>query len=133
MPDLYRATLDQIQRVDELGYDSVWLTEHHFVEAGYLPSPLTVSGTIAAVTRRVRIGQDVLLLPHYHPVRLAEDLVVLDNLSGGRMMLGVGMGYVPSEFRAPASLIAAIQSSGPPPWTGRGCTRTPSSWNRRPA
>ena len=100
MPDLYSATLDQIQRVDELGYDSVWLTEHHFVEDGYLPSPLTVSGAIAAVTRRVRIGQDVLLLPHYHPVRLAEDLVVLDNLSGGRMMLGVGMGYVPSEFRA---------------------------------
>ena len=100
MPQLYRQTLDQVRRVDELGFDSVWLTEHHFVDDGYLPSPLTISGAIAAVTRNVRIAQDVLLLPHYHPVRLAEDLSVLDNLSDGRMMLGVGMGYVPGEFRA---------------------------------
>lgn len=100
MPDIYARTLDQVRRVDELGFDGVWLTEHHFVEDGYLPSPLTVSGAIAAVTKNVRIAQDVLLLPHYHPVRLAEDLAVLDNLSNGRMMLGVGMGYVPGEFRA---------------------------------
>ena len=98
--EVYARTLDQIRAVDELGFDSVWLTEHHFVDDGYLPSPLTVSGAIAAVTRRVRIAQDVLLLPHYHPVRLAEDLAVLDQLSNGRMMLGVGMGYVPGEFRA---------------------------------
>jgi alkanesulfonate monooxygenase SsuD/methylene tetrahydromethanopterin reductase-like flavin-dependent oxidoreductase (luciferase family) len=100
MPELYSMTLDQIELVDELGFEGVWLTEHHFVEDGYLPSPLTVSGAIAARTKRVRIGQDVLLVPHYHPVRLAEDLAVLDNLSNGRMMLGAGMGYVPSEFRA---------------------------------
>jgi alkanesulfonate monooxygenase SsuD/methylene tetrahydromethanopterin reductase-like flavin-dependent oxidoreductase (luciferase family) len=100
MPKLYSMTIDQIERVDELGFDGVWLTEHHFVEDGYRPSPLTVSGAIAARTKRVRIGQDVLLVPHYHPVRLAEDLAVLDNLSDDRMMLGAGMGYVPSEFRA---------------------------------
>lgn len=100
MPDLYAQTLDQAERVDELGFHHIWLTEHHFVDDGYLPSPLTVSGALAARTQNVRIGQDVLLLPHYHPVRLAEDLAVLDNLSRGRMMLGVGMGYVPGEFAA---------------------------------
>ena len=104
MPDLYAQTLDQAERVDELGFDHIWLTEHHFVDDGYLPSPLTVSGALAARTRRVMIGQDVLLLPHYHPVRLAEDLAVLDNLSRGRMMLGVGMGYVPGEFAALGTL-----------------------------
>ena len=100
MPDLYARTLDQAERVDELGYAHIWLTEHHFVDDGYLPSPLTVTGALAARTKQVRLGQDVLLLPHYHPVRLAEDLAVLDNLSRGRMMLGVGMGYVPAEFAA---------------------------------
>ena len=100
MPDLYAQSLDQAAWVDELGFDHIWLTEHHFVDDGYLPSPLTVSGALAARTRNVMIGQDVLLLPHYHPVRLAEDLAVLDNLSRGRMMLGVGMGYVPGEFAA---------------------------------
>ena len=99
-PELYARTLDQIELVDELGYDHVWITEHHFVEDGYMPSPLVVSGAIAARTRRVMIGQDVLLLPFAHPVRLAEDLAVLDNLSDGRAMLGAGMGYVPSEFAA---------------------------------
>jgi alkanesulfonate monooxygenase SsuD/methylene tetrahydromethanopterin reductase-like flavin-dependent oxidoreductase (luciferase family) len=97
-PAFYRRTLDQIRLADELGFDHVWLTEHHFVDDGYMPSPLVVSGAIAAVTERIRISQDVMLLPFLHPVRLAEDLAVLDNLSGGRTMVGAGMGYVPSEF-----------------------------------
>ena len=63
-----------------------------------MPSPLVVSGAIAALTERIMIGQDVMLLPFANPVRLAEDLAVLDNLSDGRIMLGAGMGYVPSEF-----------------------------------
>jgi alkanesulfonate monooxygenase SsuD/methylene tetrahydromethanopterin reductase-like flavin-dependent oxidoreductase (luciferase family) len=97
-PQGYERTLGQIERADELGFDHVWITEHHFVEDGYMPSPLVMSGAIAARTRRVMIGQDVMLLPFLNPVRLAEDLAVLDNLSGGRIMLGAGMGYVPSEF-----------------------------------
>ena len=99
-PQSYARTLDQIRMVDELGFAHVWITEHHFVDDGYMPSPLVMSGAIAAVTTRVRIGQDVMLLPFVHPVRLAEDLAVLDNLSDGRMMVGAGMGYVPSEFAA---------------------------------
>jgi len=97
-PAFYRRTLDQIRLADELGYDHVWITEHHFVDDGYMPSPLVVSAAIAAVTERIRISQDVMLLPFTHPVRLAEDLAVLDTLSGGRIMVGAGMGYVPSEF-----------------------------------
>jgi len=99
-PDLYAATLEQIRLVDQLGYDSVWITEHHFVEDGYLPSFVAVAGAIAGITERVRISSDVLLMPFQHPLRLAEDLAVLDNLSNGRMMLGVGMGYAPHEFAA---------------------------------
>jgi alkanesulfonate monooxygenase SsuD/methylene tetrahydromethanopterin reductase-like flavin-dependent oxidoreductase (luciferase family) len=97
-PAFYERTLDQIRRVDALGFDHVWITEHHFVDDGYMPSPLVISAAIAAVTERVAIGQDVMLVPFLNPVRLAEDLAVLDNLSNGRIMLGAGMGYVPSEF-----------------------------------
>jgi alkanesulfonate monooxygenase SsuD/methylene tetrahydromethanopterin reductase-like flavin-dependent oxidoreductase (luciferase family) len=99
-PEMYALVLQQIELVDQLGFDHVWITEHHFVDDGYMPSPLVMSGAIAARTSRLAIGQDVMLLPFTHPVRLAEDLVVLDNLSDGRMMLGAGMGYVPSEFAA---------------------------------
>jgi alkanesulfonate monooxygenase SsuD/methylene tetrahydromethanopterin reductase-like flavin-dependent oxidoreductase (luciferase family) len=99
-PEMYARVLQQIELVDQLGFDHVWITEHHFVDDGYMPSPLVISGAIAARTTRVAIGQDVMLLPFTHPVRLAEDLAVLDNLSNGRMMIGAGMGYVPSEFAA---------------------------------
>jgi alkanesulfonate monooxygenase SsuD/methylene tetrahydromethanopterin reductase-like flavin-dependent oxidoreductase (luciferase family) len=98
--ELYAAVLAQAERVDRLGYDLVWITEHHFVADGYLPSFVAAAGALAARTHRVRISSDVLLLPFQHPLRLAEDLAVLDNLSGGRIELGVGMGYAPHEFRA---------------------------------
>jgi alkanesulfonate monooxygenase SsuD/methylene tetrahydromethanopterin reductase-like flavin-dependent oxidoreductase (luciferase family) len=99
-PEMYARVLAQAELVDRLGYDSIWITEHHFVDDGYVPSFVAVAGAIAARTLRVRISSDVLLLPFAHPLRLAEDLAVLDNLSGGRMELGVGMGYAPHEFRA---------------------------------
>src|SRR5437764_115606 len=93
-PAMYERVLQQIELVDSLGFDHVWITEHHFVDDGYMPSPLVMSAAIAARTSRVAIGQDVMLLPFAHPVRLAEDLAVLDNLSNGRVMVGAGMGYV---------------------------------------
>ena len=99
-PELYARVLAQAELVDQLGYDQIWITEHHFVEDGYVPSFVAVAGAIAARTLRVRISSDILLLPFANPLRLAEDLAVLDNLSGGRMELGVGMGYAPHEFRA---------------------------------
>ena len=99
-PQLYAEILAQAAFVDSLGYDLIWLTEHHFVDDGYLPSFVAAAGAIAARTKRVRISTNVALMPFHHPLRLAEDLAVLDNLSNGRMELGVGIGYAAHEFEA---------------------------------
>ena len=99
MPSLYAAIMDQVVMLDGLGLDLVWFTEHHFLDDGYLPSWVPMAGAIAARTKRVRLSSDVCLLPFNHPVRLAEDLAVLDNISNGRIEVGVGMGYAPHEFR----------------------------------
>ncbi|MFT4584549.1 MAG: alkanesulfonate monooxygenase SsuD [Gammaproteobacteria bacterium] len=97
---LYGEILEQVKWLDELGADLVWFTEHHFVEDGYLPSWIPVAGAMAALTKHVRFGTNIALMPFNHPIRLAEDLAVLDNLSGGRVELGLGMGYAPHEFRS---------------------------------
>ena len=97
--ELYAAILEQVVWLDRLGLDLVWFTEHHFVEDGYLPSWIPVAAAMAARTSHMRFSCDVCLLPFNHPLRLAEDLAVLDNLSGGRVEVGVGMGYAPHEFR----------------------------------
>jgi alkanesulfonate monooxygenase SsuD/methylene tetrahydromethanopterin reductase-like flavin-dependent oxidoreductase (luciferase family) len=99
-PELYRAVLDQIVRAEELGYDNVWLTEHHFADDGYNPSLLPTAAAIATRTSRIRIGTFVLLLPFQHPVRVAEDASCIDIWSGGRFDLGVGQGYSYKEFNA---------------------------------
>lgn len=98
MPALYAEVMDQIAWADEIGFDLIWFTEHHFVDDGYLPSWIPVAAAAAARTRRVRFSSDVCLLPFNNPVRLAEDLAVLDNLSNGRVEIGVGLGYAPHEF-----------------------------------
>ena len=96
--ELYAQVLDQVGTLEEAGYDVVWFTEHHFVEDGYLPSWIPVAGAVLARTQRMRVATNIALLPFSHPLRLAEDLAVLDNLSGGRVEMGVGMGYAPHEF-----------------------------------
>ena len=98
-PGLYAAITEQVAWLDGLGLDLVWFTEHHFLDDGYLPSWIPVASALAARTKHARFSCDVCLLPFNHPVRLAEDLAVLDNISGGRVELGVGMGYAPHEFR----------------------------------
>jgi alkanesulfonate monooxygenase SsuD/methylene tetrahydromethanopterin reductase-like flavin-dependent oxidoreductase (luciferase family) len=95
---LYRASLEQIGWADTLGFDSVWLTEHHFCADGYTPSPLVVAAAIGERTRRMRIGTNLLLLPLADPVRLAEESATLAILTGGRFDLGVGLGYRQLEF-----------------------------------
>ena len=97
--DVYAQTIEQIARLDELGLDEVWFSEHHFVDDGYLPSFAPVAGAAAAVTKRMRISTNIAIVPFSHPLRLAEDLAVLDQLSGGRIEFGVGLGYAPHEFR----------------------------------
>ena len=100
MTDVYTSTVEQAVLADRLGFDHVWFTEHHFLADGYLPAFQPMAGAIAARTDNIRISTDIALLPLYHPIRLAEEMAVLDHLSGGRMELGIGMGYVPSEFAA---------------------------------
>ena len=95
---LYAETLDQISWGDTHGFDDVWLSEHHFIEDGYLPSILPVAAAIAARTKRIRIASGVLLTPFHNPVRLAEDVAVVDIISGGRFELGVGVGFKHEEF-----------------------------------
>src|SRR4029077_9572289 len=99
-PELYRAILEQICRAEEIGYDDIWLTEHHFTADGYTPSLLATAAAIATRTHRIRIGTFVLLLPFQHPVRVAEDATCVDIWSNGRFDLGVGQGYSYKEFSA---------------------------------
>jgi alkanesulfonate monooxygenase SsuD/methylene tetrahydromethanopterin reductase-like flavin-dependent oxidoreductase (luciferase family) len=95
---LMRDTLEEIVLADELGFDSVWLAEHHFSRYGILGNPLTFGVAIAERTSRIKIGTAVLVLPFYDPMRLAEDIATLDLLSDGRLVVGVGRGYQPREF-----------------------------------
>jgi alkanesulfonate monooxygenase SsuD/methylene tetrahydromethanopterin reductase-like flavin-dependent oxidoreductase (luciferase family) len=97
-PDVYADELALIRRAEELGFDTIWLTEHHFADDGYSPSVLTLAAAVAAVTERVRIGFNLLLLPLHNAIRVAEDVATLDVLSGGRIDVGVGQGYAVHEF-----------------------------------
>jgi alkanesulfonate monooxygenase SsuD/methylene tetrahydromethanopterin reductase-like flavin-dependent oxidoreductase (luciferase family) len=94
----YAECFEEIEEAERLGYAGVWLSEHHFVDDGYLPSPLVVAAAVAARTQRMTVGTNVLLLPMHHPLRVAEDAAVADLVSGGRFVLGVGQGYVQREF-----------------------------------
>jgi alkanesulfonate monooxygenase SsuD/methylene tetrahydromethanopterin reductase-like flavin-dependent oxidoreductase (luciferase family) len=90
--------LEDIKLADQLGFDSVWLAEHHFSRYGILGNPLLVGAAVAQTTRRIQIGTAVVVLPFHNPLRLAEDAAALDIISGGRFELGVGRGYQPKEF-----------------------------------
>lgn len=96
--DLFPQALAEATLAEELGFDSVWMEEHHSISRHYWPSPILVLGAIAARTSTIRLGTDVIVLPFYHPVRLAEDIAVLESLSNDRFTLGLAIGYRPPEF-----------------------------------
>ena len=97
-PEVYRDELGLITHAEELGYDTIWLTEHHFADDGYSPSIIPLAAAVAAQTERVRIGFNLLLLPLHNAIRVAEDIATLDVLSGGRIDVGLGQGYARHEF-----------------------------------
>jgi len=96
--DRYEQALAQACAADRLGFDSVWLTEHHFSRHGIVSDSLTVLGHLAARTSSVRLGTAVSVLPLHHPLRFAEAAATVDQLSRGRLDLGLGLGYQPGEF-----------------------------------
>ena len=96
--EFYASTLTQIREAESLGFDSVWLTEHHFCEDGYTPSPLVLAGAIGFGTTQMRIGTNLMLLPLHDPIRLAEDAATLSLITQGRFDLGLGIGYRQLEF-----------------------------------
>src|ERR1700742_5207955 len=97
---VYQTALERFSIMDKSGYDAVWLAEHHFSSFSVCPS-VHMMGTLAAArTTRLRIGTAVSLAPFYHPMRLAEEVALLDMLSGGRVNWGAGRGFAPSEFKA---------------------------------
>jgi alkanesulfonate monooxygenase SsuD/methylene tetrahydromethanopterin reductase-like flavin-dependent oxidoreductase (luciferase family) len=94
----FKEALEEAVYGEELGFDSVWLEEHHSIRNHYWPSPLMALAGIATRTSRVQLGTDIVVLPFYHPVRAAEDMAMLDVISGGRGIFGAAIGYRPPEF-----------------------------------
>lgn len=95
---LFEEGMEQIQYSEEMGFDFVLVAEHHFSNYGMSPAPLMQSLAIARATKRLKIATAVLVLPIWQPLRLAEEIAVLDNLSDGRFIVGIGRGYQPHEF-----------------------------------
>jgi alkanesulfonate monooxygenase SsuD/methylene tetrahydromethanopterin reductase-like flavin-dependent oxidoreductase (luciferase family) len=123
--DRYAAALDICEWADALGCSSIVISEHHGSPDGYLPSPMVFAAAVAARTKQAKIVLSALIVPLHDPLRAAEDLAVLDLISGGRLVVTVGAGYVPFEFamfdrriddRAPLveEAVAVFQQA----WTG---------------
>jgi alkanesulfonate monooxygenase SsuD/methylene tetrahydromethanopterin reductase-like flavin-dependent oxidoreductase (luciferase family) len=95
----YQEMLEQIQYGEELGFESVWLAEHHFSAYGTLASPQVAAAAISQITKSMDIGIAVSILNFDNPVRIAEDYAMVDQLSNGRLKFGAGRGYQPSEAK----------------------------------
>jgi alkanesulfonate monooxygenase SsuD/methylene tetrahydromethanopterin reductase-like flavin-dependent oxidoreductase (luciferase family) len=95
---LYQAAIEQCAWADRNGFGTLMLAEHHGVDDGYLPAPLMLAAAVAAVTKKIRLRVQALILPFHDPLRVAEDIAVLDIVSGGRAEITAAGGYLASEF-----------------------------------
>lgn len=96
--ELYQAAIEQCVWADRLGFEEVFIGEHHGAEDGYIPSGMVLAAAIASRTKQIKLHLSALVITMHHPLRLAEDLAVLDLVSNGRVRLTAGMGYRPHEF-----------------------------------
>ncbi len=95
---VFAEVAEQTRLADELGYATAWFAEHHFSNYCLCASPLMMVGHCAALTKKIRLGTAVVVLPLYNPARLAAEIATADALSQGRLSLGIGAGYQPYEF-----------------------------------
>src|SRR5256885_11879188 len=97
--EVVHRELEQMECTEELGFDQIWRTEHHFIDYGLAVDRGTLAAVDASRTRRVRIGLAAAILPFHHPLRLAEQTALVDIVSRGRLDVGLGRGNRPAEFR----------------------------------
>jgi probable F420-dependent oxidoreductase len=121
----FAESLAQIELAESYGCDAVLISEHHFVDNGYFPAPFIAMSAIAARTRKIRIGSGIIILPLYDPVHVAEHGAVLDIISGGRLILGVGQGYRQEEFEG-----FGIPLSSRPERLKEGCSLIRALWTQ---
>jgi alkanesulfonate monooxygenase SsuD/methylene tetrahydromethanopterin reductase-like flavin-dependent oxidoreductase (luciferase family) len=98
VPQLYAQVMRQCELAEQLGYDTFFCAEHHFHEYGVVPDPAVMLSALAQRTRRIRLGTAISILTFHDPRRIAETYAMLDLMSGGRLVFGVGSGYLAHEF-----------------------------------
>jgi len=98
--EVMALTTQAVQLAERLGFDAAWFAEHHFTSASICASPLLMTAHCAALTRRIRLGPAVVVLPLHHPLRLVQEIAMLETLLPGRLNLGIGTGHQPHEFES---------------------------------